>query len=226
MLVFFVLFERKDTRKVCNVKQIGEWLESKGQDYAQGVALYAAHGKSRVVLKSLQYGCTEFTRATLRRELEKLASTGGARVNVVSSPRNVVSSPRNVVGSPRNVVSSPEKVESSDEQRHQRSSWYAERNRLHAQLELVATDVERRLMAERILVLADLLATSYAESTPVAAPRADLAAVAREGEIRRLLANLRPQASKLKKKPERAADLVQVLADINLLETKLKQSHE
>jgi hypothetical protein len=53
-------------------------------------------------------------------------------------------------------------------------------------------------------------------------PGPDLAALTDEGEVRRLLANLKPQRSKLKKRPDRAGDLAQVVAQITLLETKLK----
>jgi hypothetical protein len=226
------------------VKEIREWLES-GQDYAQGVALYETHGKSRVVLRSLQYGATEFTRATLRRELEKLApvttnvtaavttkagrrpaelARAGAQAS--DSVKNRHEPSRKLDSSPEKLDSTLEKVESSDELRRARSAWYAERARLHAQLELVATDAERRVMAERILVLSELLAVSYDE--PVASDTTqtpDLDSVRDGGEIRRLLANLRPRRSKLKNRPERASDLVQVEAAIQILENNLKR-HE
>ncbi|WP_201980369.1 hypothetical protein [Hymenobacter rubidus] len=220
------------------MKEIREWLANGGQDYAQGVALYAAHGKSRVLLRSLQYGATDFTRATLRRELEKLAIAGDVTTNVpsgvttnvrVNDTVNVLVK-QNATKSLQNVDSSSHNVDSSvaTDTRKQRSAWFAERDFLHARLELLATDAERHASALRILDLSQLLAASYdqergrAVSAPVATPRPDLAAIADAGEIRRLLANLRPQASKLKRNPDRAADLAQALADIHVLETKLK----
>jgi hypothetical protein len=184
-----------------------------GQDYAQGVALYESHGSSQVVLTTLRYGATEFNRQKLRKELSSInevVTTPAAPVRVPQAPR------------PRPVVAEPAPV--NEALRAQRSSWYAERHRLHATLELLATDEERRVAGERICEISELLTASYqaAGEAPVAAPRPDLSGVSDEGTIRRLLANLRPQASKLKKKPARALDLQQVRADIELLEKKLK----
>jgi len=202
--------------KVCIVKQIREWLEN-GQDYAQGVALYESHGKSRVVLTALRRGISDFTRQKLREELTKLAQA-------ITPPARRV---RVVDTSAKRVDKTPECVHVApvDEAlREQRSSWYAERHRLHATLELLATDEERQVAGERILTISQLLTASYqaAGQAPVVGPRPDLSGVSDEGEIRRLLANLRPQASKLKKNPARALDLQQVRADIELLEKKLK----
>jgi len=212
------------------VKEIREWLES-GQDYAQGVALYESHGKSRVVLTALRRGSSDFTRQKLREELGKLNQAVAApapRVRVVdTSAKRVDKTPKRVhvaPPAPSEPVSQPVKIdEPRDELRAQRNGWYAERHRLHATLELLATDEERQVASERILTISELLTASYqaAGQAPVAAPRPDLSAVTDQGEIRRLLANLRPQASKLKKNPARALDLQQVRADIALLENKL-----
>lgn len=218
--LFFVLFYGESTGKVWNVKQIREWLE-KGQDYAQGVALYETHGKSRVVLTTLRYGDTAFTRQKLVAELEKIAANSPMPAKVAhAQPHASVSAKK------RPIAARPTPaVDNSDEMRRQRSTWYAERARLHAQLELLATDAERRVLGERILVLSELISLSYDEAAPPAEPRPDLAALTDQGEMRRLLANLRPQASKLKKNPARADDLAQVLAAINTLKTKLTLSH-
>lgn len=193
------------------VKEIREWLES-GQDYAEGLALYERHGSSQVVLTTLRYGATEFNRQKLRKELTSIAE-------VVTPPVPPVRAPKAPKVAP--VVASPAPVDEA--LRAQRSSWYAERHRLHATLELLATDEERRVAGERILTIGELLTASYqaAGEAPVVAARPDLSGVTGEGEIRRLLANLRPQASKLKKNPARALDLQQVRADIELLESKL-----
>ena len=226
------------------MKEIREWLEG-GQPYAQGVALYETHGKSRVVLKTLRYGATEFTRATLRRELAKLvAEKGTGEVEKGSrlpkqqcADQQIVrqSAPGNgtkqvtekVASSPEKVASLSDRVDSSADERRQRSTWYAERDRLHAQLELVATDAERRVMAERILDLSALISESYEEPGTVAAPTPALdVAQLDQGEIRRRLANRRCLASKLKKNPARALDLAQVLADINLLEANVKKNRD
>ncbi|MDB5270860.1 MAG: hypothetical protein JWP58_3900, partial [Hymenobacter sp.] len=107
----------------------------------------------------------------------------------------------------------------------QRRDWFADRNLLHAQLGLVATDAERLEMSLRILELGDLIRQSYAQAalaSPEPSPDHKWATLTDAGEMRRLLANLRPQRSKLKNRPDRAADLATVEADIHFLETKLK----
>jgi hypothetical protein len=208
------------------VKEIREWLKS-GQDYAQGVALYERFGKSRIILNALRRGASDFTRKKLREELPKLileevVPPARARARAVdTSAKRVDKTPVRVhVGPPAAQEASPVPVDEAV--RTQRSSWYAERHRLHATLELLATDEERRVAGERILVISELLTASYqGAAAPVVAPGPDLAAVSDQGEIRRLLANLRPQVSKLKKKPARALDLQQAQADIKLLESKL-----
>ena len=198
------------------------------------MALYAAHGKSRVVARSLAYGETDFTRGLLQRELQKLLDQSVCDGQVISVGQKPVAIATKADSLRDAQVIAPAAVPpivpaaSSDELRRQRSTWFAERDRLHAQLELVATDEQRRVMTMRILTLAAQIAASYEEQAgrtepvPAAAPRPDLAAISDTGEIRRLLANLRPQASKLKYNPARAGDLAQARADILLLENKLK----
>jgi hypothetical protein len=208
------------------VKEIREWLE-KGQDYAQGLALYESHGSSRVVLTALRRGASEFTRQKLKTELSKLLVQEKVRV-VDTSPKRVRETPKPVPIELK-VVSPAEKVVSSPEVQEQRRAWFAERNHLHPQLELVATDAERLAMSLRILELGELISQSYADQpsqTPgqVGQPgqvSGHLASLRDAGEIRRQLANLRPQRSKLKKRPDRTTDLAQVELDIKFLEKKL-----
>ncbi len=212
---FFVLCSSKIHGQVCIVKQILEWLE-KGQDYAQGVALYERFGKSRVILNSLRRGASEFTRQKLREELSKLSQaivTEPARAVVVDTPA------KGSDKTPDPVPGSPPPPASPD-----RRTWYAARAYAHAQLELVGTEAERCELAATILATSEKIDASYraAEAPADAVPDPDLAALTEEGEIRRLLANLRPQRTKLKKNPARARDLAQVVAQITLLETKLK----
>ena len=244
--LFFVLLGEQVTRKVCFVKEIREWLGSKGQDYAQGVALYEAHGTSRVVLSALRHGASEFTRQKLKKELEKLVIAGGVTTNVTAavtakpvhvidtSAKRVRETPKSVHVSPpaaSELLKSPVKTDKpSDELQLQRRAWFAERNHLHPQLELVTTTAERLAMSLRILELGDLLTQSYAAApdpdttqTPVGQVSAAVAEARDAGEMRRLLANLRPQRTKLKKRPDRAPDLAQVELDIKFLEEKLKR---
>jgi hypothetical protein len=219
-----------------------------GQDYAQGVALYETHGKSRVVLNALQYGATDFTRQKLKKELQKLLEQENVRV-VDTSVKRVPETPKRVPiltkGAERNPQESPQKVavgaakagvvtkgaerstqEPTPELKAQRRAWFAERNHLHPQLELVATNAERLAMSLRILELSDLISQSYeAQPDPdtTQTPSGHLSDITDTGEMRRLLANLRPQRTKLKKRPDRATDLAQVESDIKLLEERLKR---
>jgi hypothetical protein len=107
----------------------------------------------------------------------------------------------------------------------QRRTWFAERNHLHPQLEGAGSDAARLAMALRILELGDAISQSYQAPAPGAAPAGPttpgLELLTDAGEIRRRLANLKPQRTKLKTKPHRAADLARVVADIALLEMKL-----
>lgn len=197
------------------MEEVSEWLQGEERDYAAGVALYEKHGASTVVRNLLAYGETEFTRGKLRQALEQLVGTtpapGRAAVSAVV------------------MVPAAAPVAAPDPQRR---DWLAERNYLHAQLGLATTDAQRRELAFRILDLGDLIRESYDQAAgrspspaPVGEPSPGLASITEEGEIRRRLQNLRPQRTKLKKRPDRATDLLQVEADIHLLESKLKR-HE
>lgn len=203
------------------VKEIREWLES-GQEYAQGVALYERVGKSRVILNSLRRGASDFTRQKLREELSKLVV---AEVAPPARVRVVDTSAKRVDKTPNRVHVGPPAGQDGPAPAHpERRTWYASRAYAHAQLELVGTDAERRELATSILATSAQITASYraVEAPADVAPGPDLAALADEGEVRRLLANLRPQRSKLKNRPDRAGDLARVVAQITLLETKLK----
>ena len=194
----------------------------KGQNYAQGVALYETHGKSRVVLNTLRYGETEFTRGKLKSELLKLAGAESVRAVPILAER-VREKPIRVPIL-QNVASSPQKLDSPVEH-PERRTWYATRAYAHAQLELVDTEAARRELAATILATTKKIDASYraVEAPADVAPGPDLAALDDAGEVRRLLANLRPQRTKLKKNPDRAGDLARVVAQITLLEIKLKK---
>jgi hypothetical protein len=213
--LFFVLFKRKYTPKVCLVKQIREWLE-KDQDYAEGLALYETFGKSRVILTSLRRGASDFTRQKLREELTKLCQV------VVPPTRVVEASPHRVARTPPQAPPAPPATPALEHP--ERRTWYATRAYAHAQLELVGTDAERQELAASILETSAKVTASYraVEAPADVVLGSDLATLADEGEVRRLLANLRPQRSKLKNRPDRAGDLARVVAQITLLETKLK----
>jgi hypothetical protein len=215
------------------------WLEGKARDYAAGVALFEAHGRSGVLKRLLASSCTDYTREVLARELAKLADVSvNDTVNVsVKAPAlcdgHVISVPKKAEKTAPDsdflcdghVISPP----AGDELRRHRRQLFAERDYLHARLSLLPTEKERLEAALQLLDTAKRIQLSYdveagRVSAPVAAPKSDLVGLDDAGEIRRLLANLRPLRSKLKSRPDRADKLAEVEADIQLLETKLKPS--
>ena len=198
------------------MEEIQEWLES-GQDYAQGVALYEAHGRSAVLRSTLAFGETDFTRGKLVHALQQLVLCDGHVIAGAKKPAVVAAKADSLCDAH---VTKPVAVDP------QRRDWFAERNHLHAQLGLVATDAERRVLALRILELGNLIRQSYEADKmdkPDTPPGHKWDTLTDAGEMRRLLANLRPQRSKLKNRPDRAADLAAVEADIALLELKLNR---
>lgn len=216
---FFVLFDGKDTRKVCSVKQIREWLEGEFREYAAGVALFEAHGRSGVLKRLLAGACTEYTREVLARELAKLVV---GIVPIASEKTPVVAF---VASKPR--ISPPEPTPEADDVRRQRRKLFADRDYLHASLELLPTEQQRLDASLQLLAIVQRIQLSYdLEAGRVVVPEPtlgpDLATLTDAGEIRRLLANLKPLRSKLKNRPDRADKLAEVEADILTLETKLK----
>jgi hypothetical protein len=206
------------------VKQIQQWLAGPERDYTAGVALFEAHGRSGVLKRLLAGTCTDYTREVLERELRKLLCDG----HVISVPEKAPESPAKPDSlCDGHVISVPVPAPEPDELRGQRRKLFADRDYLHARLELVATDEERLAMSLELLATAERIQHSYDMAAgrvvvPEAVPTIDLAAITDAGEIRRLLANLKPLRSKLKKRPDRADRLAEVEADIALLELKLK----
>lgn len=208
------------------MRAIREWLEGE-QEYAAGVALYAQQpAASAALCRCLAAGETAFTRRKLVQALRDLAGLPTACNGYVTPAPEKAASTTVQAASLRNG-----RVTTADPQRR---AWFAERNYLHPQLELVATDEERRVMALRILELGRLISRSYdaeagrrpatQEAPPPAKSGAswaapDLAQLS-DGERLRLLLNLRSQRAKLKKRPDRADDLARVEAAIDLLEQK------
>ncbi|HEX8348335.1 MAG TPA: hypothetical protein VF598_00105, partial [Hymenobacter sp.] len=59
------------------ILEISTWLTS-NRDYAAGVALYVAHGSSRVIKRLVTSSCTDYTREVLERELTRLIESDPA----------------------------------------------------------------------------------------------------------------------------------------------------
>ncbi|WP_210519910.1 hypothetical protein [Hymenobacter terricola] len=198
------------------MKEIREWLESEGRDYAAGVALFAVHGRSGVLKRLVAGTCTDYTREVLERELGKLVAEENGAKSIIGDKKPTIPAPE------------PEKPAlADDELRRQRRALFAQRDYLHASLELLPTEAERLAAALQLLDTVKRLQLSYDVAAgrvveALSTPGPDLAALTDAGEIRRLLANLKPQRSKLKKRSDRADDLAAVEADIALLEEKLK----
>ncbi|GAB3233102.1 hypothetical protein GCM10027346_20820 [Hymenobacter seoulensis] len=197
--------------------EISNWLASE-QDFPAGVALYEQHGKSIVIKRLLAAGSTSYSREVLARELERMVQV--APLPLEPAPAVVVQ-----VATVTDVLKALHQA---------RRPLLSEREYLHARLELLA-DAERGEAALRILDIGDELQKSYdaeayyekygtlPEVLPEAAPAPELATLTDMGEIRRHLALQRTQRSKLKDRPDRLDDYAQVLANIELLESKLSQ---
>jgi hypothetical protein len=198
--------------------EISNWLGSE-QPYAAGVALYEQHGTSGMIKRLLAGSCTSYNREVLARELGKLVATAQPAAAQVRPPA---------------AVPTPA-ADALPQLRQARRPLLGEREYLHARLELVS-EAERSASALRILAIGDLLNESYAAEThyqqygtlptppPAAEPAPELASLTSVGDIHYHLKLLRTQRTKLKDRPDRAADYAQVLANIDLLESKLSPS--
>ncbi|WP_157530320.1 hypothetical protein [Hymenobacter norwichensis] len=194
--------------------EISNWLASE-QPYEVGVALYEQHGTSGMIKRLLAGSCTSYNREVLARELGKLVAT--------APPPPQTPPPAPVPAAAADVLT---------QLRQARRPLLSEREYLHARLEL-ASDAERSASALRILDIGDLLNESYAAEAhyekygtlpappPVAEPAPELASLTSTADIQYQLKLLRTQRSKLKDRPDRAEKLAQVLANIDLLESKL-----
>ncbi len=170
-------------------------------DFAAGVALYAALGSSAVYKRLFASGETGYSRQVLERELKALQHASAPPAPVPAAP---LAAP--AAGTP--LPASPELLAA----RKQLRQLYDERTRTHAQLTAPRlAKLARGEMAFRILDLTEeiekqnMLCEQLATGTVPAAPVVD--------ETRRLV-NLRCLRSKLKKRPDRAADLAAVEAQI------------
>lgn len=196
-----------------NAADIRAWLAS-GQEFAQGVALYALVGTSDTFKHLFGLGPTDYSRRVLLRELSAL----------VAAPASAAPVPILVAEAspPASAATDALLVDLTSQLKAVRD----ERSHLHPQLTAPGVTKKKRLgFCARIVALTDQEVELQAAQVHVRAhgrlpgpmPLAD---VTNREQLRRLLTNRRAQRSKLKD-PARAADLARVQADIDLLTQKL-----
>lgn len=207
--------------------ELTRWLAAPA-DFAAGVALYAQLGSSPVYQQLFALGETSYSRQVLKRELQALAS-GAAPAPVPTLP--AVAPPKPAPVAPA-VALQPTPVHTDSPElaplRAQLRGLRDERSQLHAQLTAPRlSEKDRGRHALRILAIGDqVLQLQQVEAHvlrhgalppgPVA-----LADVTDAGELRRRLDNLISLRAKVRKRPERAAELPGLEADIQLIREKL-----
>lgn len=206
-----------------------EWLASE-RNYEVGRQLYEQLGDSDRLKLALARGDNFYNREAVVWEMTKLARAGVTATVALAVPVPVVV----VTNTPETVPSEP-----APENpllaglREARRPLYDERTQVHAQLEVLAEhgsqdDVHQAAL--RIMALSRELETSkQAEAyvaehgqlppPPAAAPGLDALSPV---ELLKKRNSLRSQVSRLKKREDRAADLVQAQTDLSLVEALLR----
>ncbi|MDO7849227.1 hypothetical protein Q5H92_22880 [Hymenobacter sp. M29] len=227
---------------------VKEWLDSE-RDYEAGRQLYAALGDNDRLKRLFADGPTRYNREAVAWELTKLARAGSGQLSVISYQLAVISidasaaekdtssepeSSPNATFSLQKDTSSAEKgTELLDELKAEQRGLYDERAGVHAQLEGAKDEEERRLMAVRVMTLSRQLNTNWetyhyveahGELPPAPAPAPGLDQLA-PADLVKKRNNLRSQASKLKKQPHRADDLLRVEAELAQVEQLLNPTN-
>ncbi|MBO3270758.1 hypothetical protein [Hymenobacter defluvii] len=207
------------------------WLANYA-DYAAGAALYAAHGTSPVYRQLFARGETSYSRQLLVRELTALATREESVVPKSPTPKIVLPALETPISVSEAQESPTPKVPASGEHARkvlqQLKALRDERSHLHAQLTAPRLARKDRLqLALRILAIGDeVLAAEqrlayvqqHGHEPPGPVATAD---VTDAGELRRRLDNLVALRSKVRKRLDRAAELPQLEADIQLIREKL-----
>lgn len=203
------------------------WLAA-GQDFVQGVALYAAaRAPSKTYQRLFALGATEYSRQVLLRELRVLAATGPAEVAAPSPTPSAAPVAAPTPPAPEPPRTGPANPLLTD-LRQQLRGVRDERSHLHPQLTAArAGQKARYAVAARIVALTgkemelrDLEAHVVQHGRlpgPVATDE-----LRDTGELRRRLQNRLSQRSKLRKQPEQADKLATIEAEIILIRSKLK----
>ncbi|WP_375435085.1 hypothetical protein [uncultured Hymenobacter sp.] len=200
------------------------WLAAP-TSFAAGAALYAQVGGSAVYGQLFALGETSYSRQVLVRELRVLASglEQGPTLPAAPPPKMAPVAPLAPSEPPPTHTDSPLLAPLRDQLRQLRD----ERSQLHAQLtapRLSRTD--RRKMALRICELTGQVGQLLAAEAHVLSQGrlpgvVATADVTDTGELRRRLDNLISLRAKVRKRPERAAELPALDADIILIRHKL-----
>jgi hypothetical protein len=209
------------------------WLDSE-RNYEVGRQLYEQLGDNARLKQVLGHGPNAYNVESLAWELGKLAKAGVTAAVALAVPLPAVV----VESAPE---SEPAKDYSADIARgalliplsQARRLLYDERTQLHAQLEVLAehgSQEDVRLLAVRIMALSRELNANWKTDAyvrehgqlpppPAAAPGLDTLSPV---ELVKKRNTLRSQVSKLKKRPDRAADLAQAQTDLGVVETLLR----
>jgi hypothetical protein len=210
-----------------NAADIRAWLAS-GQDFAQGVALYALVGTNDVYKRLFALGASAYGQRVLLRELSAL---------VVEQPPDPVApapAPEPVLAPTSPPADEPPLPASAvvegllADLAGQLKGVRDQRSHLHPQLTAPGLrKTGRQKLAGQIVGLTDKenelkAAQAHVQEHGRLPGPVPVAEVTDRGELQRLLTNRRAWRSKLKKDlPARAADLARVQADIDLLTQKL-----
>lgn len=210
------------------------WLDSE-RNYEVGRQLYEQLGDNARLKQVLGHGPNPYNQEALAWELGKLAKAGVTAAVALAVPAVLVES------ATESLQSEPAKDYEADIARgalliplgQARRVLYDERTQLHAQLEVLAehgSQEDVRLLAVRIMALSRELNANWQTDAyvrahgqlpppPAAAPGLDTLSPVALVKKRNAL---RSQVSKLKKRPDRAADLTQAQTDLGVVEALLR----
>lgn len=202
-----------------NAADIRAWLAS-GQDFAQGVALYALVGTNDVYQRLFALGASVYGQRVLLRELSALVEQPPALATPAPAPEPVLAP----APPPASAVVEALLADLAGQLKGVRD----QRSLVHPQLTAPGVrKTGRQKLASQIVGLTDKenelkAAQAHVQEHGRLPGPVPVAEVTDPGELRRLLTNRRALRSKLKKDlPARAADLARVQADIDLLTQKL-----
>jgi hypothetical protein len=212
------------------------WLDSE-RNYEAGRQLYEQLGDNARLKQVLGHGPSAYNQEALAWELQKLARAGVTAAVALAVPRPAVV----VESATESLQSEPVKDFSADIARaalliplsQARRPLYDERTQLHGQLEVLAEHASQddvRQAAARIMQLSRELNANWKTDAyvrahgqlpppPAAAPGLDTLSPV---ELVKKRNSLRSQVSKLKKRPDRAADLTQAQTDLGVVEALLR----
>ncbi|WP_187261310.1 hypothetical protein [Pontibacter beigongshangensis] len=208
------------------VEEIKNWLNS-GQDYADGVALYEKYGSSGVRKRMFASGPSSFNREKLLESLQELVpAEPEPKTAKAPSPRK--SAPEHSPKPKENIPADPKLLEQIMAQLR---PLFDERTLAHSQLDSTRiTDADRLQLALRIHELSAQLKKLQQLRAHVlehgSLPEGKGKPEVDESDLTSLIQrrnNLRSTRSKLRKNPERAAELEATEKEIQRLTTLIKK---